>query len=100
MEGIKELKARFFEIKEAIENGDDDEQQVYDFEETIQEAYGYGFEENEVYQLEKLQKKVKAYKRENGFYDEETELDRMFPDRHEEGFDQDSMNLDSDFGGN
>lgn len=98
MEGIKALKARFEQIKEAIENGDDDEQIVYDFETKLQEAYGYGFEENEVYQLEKLQKQVKAYKRQNGFYDEETELDRMFPDRHEEGFDEDSMSWDSVFG--
>lgn len=98
MEEIKVLKARFEEIKGAFENGEDDEQIVYDFEVELQEAYSEGYEENVVYQLEKLQKQVKVYKRENGFYDEETELDRMFPDRHEEDFDEDSMSWDSVFG--
>lgn len=98
MEEIKLLKARFEEIKEAFENGDDDEQLVYDFEKEIQEAFHSAFEDKELHQIEKLYKKVRAFKREYDFYDEEAELDRMFPDRHDEDFDEDSMSWDSVFG--
>ena len=98
MNTIEKLNTRFLEIKEAFENGEDDEQLVYDFEEKIQDAYHQFFEEKEVMQLEKLDKQVKAFKRENDFYDAETELDHMFPDRHEERFDEDSMSWDSVFG--
>ena len=38
-------------------------------------------------------------KKENDFYDKETELDYMFPDRHDSDFDEDSMSYDSVFGG-
>lgn len=98
MDEIKLLNARFEEIKEAFENGEDDEQIVYDFEEEIQEAFGEIYRETEISQLEKLQKKVKAFKREYDFYDEGAELDRMFPDRHDDDFDEDSMSYDSVFG--
>ena len=98
MENIKILKARFLEIKEAFENGEDDEQIVYDFEEQIQEAYHEALRDKEIKEVKKLDKEVKAFKREYDFYDEDSELDRMFPDRHEEGFDEDSMSWDSVFG--
>lgn len=98
MKNIINLKARFLEIKEAFENGEDDEQIVYDFEEQIQEAYHVAFREEEVEEVRKLDKKVKRFKQEYDFYDAEAELDHMFPDRHDDGFDEDSMSWDSVFG--
>jgi hypothetical protein len=98
MKNIKILKARFLEIQEAFENGEDDEQIVYDFEEQLQDAFHEVFKEEEAEQLEKLNKRVQAFKREYDFYDADAELDRMFPERHEEGFDEDSMSWDSVFG--
>jgi hypothetical protein len=91
MKTIDLLKKNFLEIKEAFENGEDDEQLVYDLDEEIQDAYDEFYEEKEINQLNKLNKEFKVFKREYNFYDEEAELDRMFPDRHEEGFDEDSM---------
>ena len=48
---------------------------------------------------DKLSKRIKQIKKENDFYDEDAELDRMFPDRHDPDFDEDSMSYDSVFGG-
>ena len=50
-------------------------------------------------QLQRLQKKVTQIKRDNDFYDQEAELDMMFPNRHDDDFDEDSMSYDSVFGG-
>ena len=41
---------------------------------------------------------MEAFKNEQDFYDAEGELDRMFPDRGEEDFDEDSTSYDSSFG--
>ena len=46
-----------------------------------------------------IMKRIKRIKEENDFFDPEAELDMMFPDRHEDGFDEDSMSHDSVFGG-
>ncbi|QXP70752.1 hypothetical protein H0I29_01255 [Polaribacter sp. R2A056_3_33] len=53
----------------------------------------------ELDKLEKLIKKIEKFVKGTREYDAETELDRMFPDRHDEDFDEDSMNYDSVFGG-
>lgn len=98
MDTIEKLNSRFLELTEAFENGEDDEQLVYDFEEIIQDAYHQFDEDNDIDQLEKLQKKVKAFKREYDFYDADVELDRMFPNRNDDDFDEDQMTWDSVFG--
>ncbi|QNM84586.1 hypothetical protein H9W90_10295 [Polaribacter pectinis] len=96
---VKELKAKFLELEETFEYGKNQEQLVYDLEEEIQNAHREAYEDSDLMALDKLNKKLKAFKRDNDFYDAEGELDRMFPDRHDEGFDEDSMNYDSVFGG-
>jgi hypothetical protein len=53
---------------------------------------------NEHMPLKGLLIKILAMKTEFDVYDEEAELDRMFPDRNEEGFDDDSMSFNSVFG--
>jgi hypothetical protein len=49
-------------------------------------------------QFEKLKKHIEKYVKERQAFDPDEELDRMFPDRHDDGFDEDSMNYDSVFG--
>lgn len=98
MEKIQLLENRFLEIEELFESGEDDHQLIFDLEEKLEAIYDevYGDEHNE--QLDKLKKQINAFKREYDFYDAEAELDRMFPDRHDEDFDEDQMSWDSVFG--
>jgi tetrahydromethanopterin S-methyltransferase subunit G len=49
-------------------------------------------------QLNKLQKRIHRIKEENEFYDEDSTLDMMFPNRDDDDFDEDSMSYDSVFG--
>ncbi|WP_276166454.1 hypothetical protein [Zobellia alginiliquefaciens] len=97
-EEIQTLKARFLEIENIFEEGNEDHQLIYDLEEKIQEVFHQVFKEEDEKQINKLDKLVKEFKQENDFYDAEGELDSMFPDRHDEDFDDDSMSYDSVFG--
>jgi phage gp29-like protein len=98
MEEIELLKVRFSEIEELFENGEEDHQLIFDLEEKLEEIYDEVYEDEHAEQLDKLKKKIIAFKREYEFYDAEAELDRMFPDRHDEDFDEDQMSWDSVFG--
>ena len=95
---INVLKKRFLEIKEIFENGDYDHDLVYALEEEIQDACQEAFEDQEHLELKKLLERVGEFKKENDFYDADAELDRMFPDRHDDDFDEDQMSWDSVFG--
>lgn len=55
-------------------------------------------QEFELSQLQKLKKRILHIKKENYFFDAEGELDTMFPNRHDDDFDEDSMSYDSVFG--
>jgi len=95
---IEAFKARFKEIQTRFEEEDHDHQLVYDLEEEVKEAIYEAYNEKEKVGLEKLNKQIQAFKKEHDFYDPEAELDRMFPDRHDDDFDEDSMSWDSVFG--
>ena len=73
------------------------ETEVYEIEREIADyidnADGLQYEK-----LQKLQKKIVRIKKENDFYDEDAELDMMFPNRHDDDFDEDSMSYESVFG--
>ena len=47
---------------------------------------------------EKVLRELKTLKEEFNFYDEEGELVMMFPDRHDDDFDEDRMSASSFFG--
>lgn len=98
MEKVELLKVRFAKIEELFENGEDDHQLIFDLEEKLERAEEDLYEDEDASLLFKLKKQIIAFKRENEFYDPEAELDRMFPDRHDEDFDEDSMSWDSVFG--
>ena len=61
------------------------------------------YEDNDDYEdvmsdISDLKKAVRKVKIERFIYDEEIELDLIFPDRHDPDFDEDSMSYDSVFG--
>jgi predicted nucleic acid-binding Zn-ribbon protein len=92
---LKYYKEKFDTIRSNYEKEEIDinqlEEQIYNLEDSIE-----GLEENT--HTKSLLKSIIVFKKENDFYDAESELDRMFPDRNEEGFDEDSMSYDSVFG--
>ena len=81
-------------FREELENDNYEvEQDVVDLEENLQREIEMSFEEEDAEPYRKVLKDLKALKREFDFYDQEGELDMMFPNRHDEGFDEDSMNI-------
>jgi hypothetical protein len=58
----------------------------YDFEPTKEEPESIILDK-----LEKLKSKIEKYVKKRHPFDSEEELDIMFPDRHEDDFDEDSM---------
>lgn len=89
---LDEIEQKFVE-----EEYDNLEDRVYELEEKVVEYIDIT-EGQESILFEKLLKRIATIKRENDFYDADAELDRMFPDRHDEDFDEDSMSYDSVFG--
>jgi len=94
------LKSKLDLIEEKFENTDsiELEGEVYQFEDELTNYLQTCILE-EIDLFESLQKRVNNIKKEYDFYDAEAELDMMFPDRHDEDFDEDSMSFDSVFGG-
>ena len=109
---VEELEERFNEVEEFVENQEDDfEDKVFQLEEDVQyeiemlqdHINGLDFDKTEALEevlskYENIAKKIKILKSENDFYDEDAELDRMFPNRYDDDFDEDSMSYDSVFG--
>ena len=93
------LRKQLDKLEEKIDNLEvwEFEDEAYELEEKVnsrmQETYGKEFDS-----YKKLSNRINRIKKENDFYDPEVELDRMFPDRHDEDFDEDSMSYDSVFG--
>jgi seryl-tRNA synthetase len=98
-EKFEHLKERLEHYHKELENGNYDvEQEVVDLESEIQDEITYCIDEKKGSKYHKLLKKIKSIKREYDFYDAERELDRMFPNRHDDDFDEDTMSYDSVFG--
>ena len=109
---VEELEKRFNEVEELVENREDDfENKVFQLEEDVQfeiemlqdHINGLDFDKTEALEevfskYENIARRIKILKSENDFYDEDAELDRMFPNRYDEDFDEDSMSYDSVFG--
>lgn len=96
---LEDLEIRLNEIEEQLEEIDvnDLEEKVYQLEDEIN-LQKQSCSEDEFEVFEKLSKRIDQIKKENDFYDEESVLDYMFPDRHDSDFDEDSMSYDSVFG--
>jgi hypothetical protein len=109
----------FKELKEKVKEDENnfEERDFYSLIEDIKEENRYLFEQAENHPkynfvptkdvpesisleiLEKLIIEIESYIKSVQPFDTEEELDIMFPDRHDEDFDEDSMNYDSIFGG-
>jgi hypothetical protein len=109
----------FKELKEKVKEDENnfDEREFYFLIEEIEAETQYLFEQAEKHPkynfeptqevpesitldaLEKLVIKIKKFIKKSQPFDPEEELDRMFPNRHDEDFDEDSMSYDSVFGG-
>lgn len=99
MINIKELKELYSKAKKNFEEDTDNQDQIYDFEEELNIALEIAVTNNEIAALKNLKTELQDFKDEHNFFDQEAELDMMFPNRHEEGFDDDDMSYDSVFGG-
>ena len=98
MEIFAKLNDAYLKLQEELENDNlDVEQEVFDLEEKVKESIGFAHG-NDLLNMKMLFKNIKSLKIEFDLYDEEGELDMMFPERHDENFDNDSMNPDNVFG--
>lgn len=94
---------QFEEIENEAEELNQDilEEKIYALEEQLsfdRNCFLSDFDSPEFNAFEKLQKRIKRFKKDYDFYDEKGELDMIFPDRYDDDFDEDSMNYDSIFG--
>lgn len=99
-ERVESIENKFDEYGLDVFNTDENESlesEVYKLESEI-ENYLNIVEGVQLSQLEKLKKRILHIKQKNDFYDAEGELDMMFPNRHDDDFDEDSMSYDSVFG--
>jgi hypothetical protein len=106
-EEIKKLTERVESIENKYEDSDLEDLDTDENESLESEVYEIESEINnyidivegiQLSQLEKLKKRLIQIKQENDFYDAEGELDMMFPNRHDDDFDEDSMSYESVFG--
>jgi hypothetical protein len=98
MDTFNELNAEFERIHHELENDNyEAEDQMIELEEKAREAVDFtdGIESKK---LRNLLGKIKMAKNEFDFFDADAELDNMFPNRHDDDFDEDSMSYDSVFG--
>jgi hypothetical protein len=99
---VNELFAQFELLQLNAEDEDFDpndlQDNFYTLLEKVQDLIRECFEEDDEDRLEELEKKMKSFKAEQNFYDAEDELNRMFPERGEDDFDDDSTSYNSAFG--
>jgi hypothetical protein len=102
---LQELQERLEKIEERIELQEDGfEEEAKEFESDIEteiEALLSHLQNSPIDksqklydtldQLQSMDERIKKLKGESDFYDEDAELDSMFPDRHDEDFDEESM---------
>ena len=91
-EKLDELESKADEME-----SDEFEEQVLKLEEDVMEIKEM-FQGDEDEACNRILKKINKIKQDYDFYDAEGDLDMMFPDRHDEDFDSDSMSYDSAFG--
>ncbi len=94
---LEELRTTFEELVTKAENGDENyETEVLELEEEVDreietlENHPHYERISEILEsFENLKKDIGQFKKEYDFYDEEGELDMMFPNRHDDDFDED-----------
>ena len=98
METYDRLNEAYLKFLDELENDNYEvEQDVLDLEQEVNDALEYTSGKENL-KLRELSKNINIMKEEYDFYDEEAELDRMFPNRENEDFDEDEISYDSVFG--
>ncbi len=86
-------------FREEQENENYDiEQDVLDLEMQLNDEIERLYAEEDSEPYEKVLRELKALKEEFNFYDAEGERDMLYPNRHDEDFDEDSMSASSFYG--
>ena len=93
MNEIEKFEQELERLYAELENGNyDAEEKVLELEEKVKLRLDYAHSTEEK-RIKTLLQKIVAMKKEFDFYDQEGELDMMFPDRHDDDFDEDNMHL-------
>ena len=102
MTEFENYKKGLDEIEHQLSEGNFEYEQVlFYLESEINSLKGqYSPESIQKSTIEKLSKRIEKIKNEYDIFDKEAQLDRMFPNRHDEDFDEDSMSFESVFGKN
>lgn len=93
-----------FEIVKTFSNSEDGFEHMENlwYEVEMEMIYVDDTRLEEFKKLNKLNQEIKRFmekhQKKKSSFDPEAVLDWMFPDRHDEDFDEDNMNLDSEFG--
>lgn len=97
-EKLKKLDEKLEGLTELAENSIDSnfdfeyfENSLNQLKENVLDNQDEAYDENLHAEVNKLLKGIKTLKRENNLFDPEDELDIMFPNRNDEGFDEDSI---------
>ena len=86
-------------FREELENANYEvEQHVLDLEMQLNDEIERLYAEEDSEPYEKVLRELKALKEEFNFYDAEGERDMLYPNRHDEDFDEDSMSASSFYG--
>ena len=101
-EEVSELYTQFelLEVNADEENFDPNQLQddFYGLLEKVHELEDSVWEDQDIGRVDILKNKLEAFKAKQEFYNAEDELNRMFPDRGDADFDEDSTSYDSVFG--
>ena len=92
---LYELKSKLDDLEILISNSTPDseeeiEEGFYAIKAKIDEFQDYPFGEKEEQLFQKISKQFNRIKNDLDLFDEESELDMMFPNRHDDDFDEDS----------
>lgn len=94
---FEELKTLIENLEDKVASDDYDEKteiEYYEVETKLEEFEANNWEERD---LSQLKSRMKVVKEELDLYDQEAELGMMFPNRHDEDFDEDAMSGESFF---
>ena len=102
---LKQLEKQLDDLIELAESSMDSdfnfesfEVAVYQLEEKTLDNRDEAIDEGLYREVDNLLNGISELKKENNFFDAEDELDRMFPNRNDEDFDDEDMSYDNVFG--
>jgi uncharacterized protein (UPF0335 family) len=91
---INKLNERLDQLEQLINSSTPDdeaiEKEYHSIKNDFEEIKDYPHRGKDVQVVRTVSQKLKQIRKEYDFYDEEAELDMMFPNRHDEDFDEDS----------